>query len=199
MPASRSRTPAEAAPITNGPNVTVIDPSAGQTCTGFEQAISWNVTGPQGPPGQTGSQGTPGAQGPPGNTSITYTVVPPAARTNAPGIGTATLGPLTFPVLSLNWAISKPIVVAHRSLPLSDLTISKALDATSPRLHAAVSSGTRFGSATISLYTRPGSHQIGLVIKLSDVEITAIQISQSSLSPLETLSLSFGKITKIYK
>lgn len=183
------------APITNGPNVTVIDPSAGQACTGFQQAISWNVSGPQGQPGQTGAQGPPGA---PGNTSITYTVVPPTARTNAPGIGTATLGPLTFSILSLNWAIGKPSVV-RRQVPLSGLTVSKALDATSPRLHEAVSSGTHFRSATISLYRRPGSHQIGLIIKLSDVVISALQISQSGLSPLETVSLSFGKITKIYK
>jgi type VI secretion system secreted protein Hcp len=64
-----------------GPNLRIIDTSAGQTCNtappalagGAERSITWNQQGPQGPtgpqgvPGQTGAQGAPGqtgAQGP---------------------------------------------------------------------------------------------------------------------------------------
>jgi type VI protein secretion system component Hcp len=59
-------------------NLTMIDPSAGQTCAqvgedndvstyGFtEQPVSWNETGPAGPQGATGAQGIQGPTGPTG-------------------------------------------------------------------------------------------------------------------------------------
>lgn len=61
-------------------NVTLIDPSAGQTCDDvaaengvgstpyIEQAVSWNQTGPAGPQGETGAQGIQGPTGPTGPT-----------------------------------------------------------------------------------------------------------------------------------
>lgn len=60
---------------TNGPNVTVIDPNAGQTCSTTsppsggppsQAALSWNTQGPPGAtgaPGQQGPAGTPAAVG----------------------------------------------------------------------------------------------------------------------------------------
>src|SRR5262249_31345390 len=49
--------------------IRMIDPSAGQTCTGGENRVTWNkkgVEGPKGPTGATGPQGPRGAQGPAG-------------------------------------------------------------------------------------------------------------------------------------
>jgi type VI protein secretion system component Hcp len=59
-------------PVTGGPNVRIIDPSAGQSCNPAgapaapEHALSWNVTGPPGPEGATGSPGAQGTTGPQG-------------------------------------------------------------------------------------------------------------------------------------
>ena len=64
------------APVATGPNVRIIDPAAGQTCTGAdpaggsfaERTLNFNATGPQGPAGPRGAAGTPGASGTPGAT-----------------------------------------------------------------------------------------------------------------------------------
>jgi hypothetical protein len=45
---------------TNG-KVRLIDPSAGQSCTRHESAVTWNVQGPKGDPGPPGPPGPPGA------------------------------------------------------------------------------------------------------------------------------------------
>src|SRR5690349_17556428 len=50
-------------------SIRMIDPSAGQSCTGGENRVQWNkkgVEGPKGPTGATGPQGPRGAQGPAG-------------------------------------------------------------------------------------------------------------------------------------
>jgi hypothetical protein len=62
--------PAEDGTITgcykaNG-SLRVIDVEAGQTCTGSEQQLTWNQTGPQGPEGPQGPAGPQGPQGPQG-------------------------------------------------------------------------------------------------------------------------------------
>src|SRR3954454_7070927 len=56
--------------ITNATgSIRMIDPSAGDTCTGGENRVAWNkkgIEGPKGPTGATGPQGPRGAQGPTG-------------------------------------------------------------------------------------------------------------------------------------
>lgn len=73
-------------PSTNGPNLTVIDPSAGQHCIGpdgqqspGQTEVSWNATGPQGPPGTPGTPGANGATGSPGAPGKSVTIA--AGRT----------------------------------------------------------------------------------------------------------------------
>jgi Collagen triple helix repeat (20 copies) len=44
----------------------VIDAEAGKTCLSSEIPLSWNQTGPTGPPGAKGEKGDPGPQGLPG-------------------------------------------------------------------------------------------------------------------------------------
>lgn len=70
-------------PNTNGPNLTMIDPSAGQHCippdspAPGQTEISWNATGPQGPqgpPGTPGANGANGANGSPGAPGRSVTI-----------------------------------------------------------------------------------------------------------------------------
>ncbi len=65
-------------PVTTGPNLTVIDPNAGQSCatttspTGAppsQRELSWNQLGPPGPSGPQGPSGPAGAPGAPGQTA----------------------------------------------------------------------------------------------------------------------------------
>jgi hypothetical protein len=43
--------------------LSVVDPSAGQTCSSLQTPISWNQQGPKGDPGPQGSKGDQGPQG----------------------------------------------------------------------------------------------------------------------------------------
>jgi type VI secretion system secreted protein Hcp len=60
--------PGSTIPLTSGPNLRVIDPSAQQACSttnptgglASEEAVSWNTVGPQGAPGATGAPGPAG-------------------------------------------------------------------------------------------------------------------------------------------
>ncbi len=183
------------APLTNGPNLTVIDPSAGQTCAGFEQPISWNVTGPQGPPGQTGPQGIQGRvgpQGPPGN-SGTLTLGSVVPKTIAPGIGLVTIDPgkraWSFPILSF-----------LRATNSGDILVSKANDNLTPKLASAVSTGKHFNTVRIVIYKKSGGHQASVIFTLNEVVITSFEVSPSStgLAPLDTLSFAYGKIKWTY-
>ena len=198
------------APITTGANVTVIDPSAGQSCAPAQQSIAWNVTGPQGAPGQNGSQGAPGqngsqgapgqngSQGPPGQ-SGTLTLGSPTVKTSAPGIGLVTFGSRkgawSFPLLSYGFASTKV-----GGTTVHDMTVSKVQDSASPRLHLAVAAGTIFPLVRIFLYKTAGGHLPFLIIKLQSVMVSAIQVNSTNngLKLLETLTLSFAKFTKVY-
>jgi type VI secretion system Hcp family effector len=199
------------APITTSANVTVIDPTAGQSCAPAQQSIAWNVTGPQGPPGQTGSQGPPGQtgpQGPPGSQgppsrAATYTIGSPTVKASAPGIGLATVGSgkgaWSFPILSYSLATSTSGSGRNRAVSYN-MTISKAQDKASPRLHEAVVTGQTFPVVKIALYRVSGRHLPFLIFQLQNVQVLSIQVSSSTkgVAPLETLTLSFERFTKTY-
>ncbi len=88
-------------PQADGPNLRIIDPSAGQACTpgspagGLgEHAISWNVAGA---PGPSGPRGESGPQGPPGPAGQTLTI---SGQTFTLSNGKAlTIGPSAVPPL----------------------------------------------------------------------------------------------------
>jgi hypothetical protein len=54
--------------LTKGGLLRVVDTDAGQTCTKYEVALTWNQTGPQGLPGATGATGQAGSDGATGAT-----------------------------------------------------------------------------------------------------------------------------------
>ncbi|MGA7673174.1 MAG: collagen-like protein [Nitrolancea sp.] len=55
-------------PFLQSSNVRIIDMDKGQTCNGFETAVSWNQSGPTGPSGASGAPGPSGPSGPIGPT-----------------------------------------------------------------------------------------------------------------------------------
>lgn len=54
--------------VTSSGALRVIDPAAGQACSGTEQQITWNKQGPTGPKGATGTRGPTGPAGQTGTT-----------------------------------------------------------------------------------------------------------------------------------
>jgi type VI secretion system Hcp family effector len=196
-------------PSTNAsPNITVIDPSANQHCIPPDGTItnqttlSWNATGPQGPAGVPGTPGATGKTGSPGATGKglinTFTITPPALKSNAPAVGEVTLGSgrtaLTFNVLTSNFA-------ARAKVNTHDITITKKVDQASPKLFQAAVTGMHIKTGTITLRKAGGEDKL-LVIKLSDVLISSDQTEASpgkNSAPTETLSLNFAKIEFKYK
>src|SRR5581483_5950195 len=80
-----------------GPNLRIIDPSAGQLCAqdpaggAFESALNWNQSGPTGPAGLNGATGPAGTPGSPGVTGAVGAPgsSPPATGTGSTGTGTS--------------------------------------------------------------------------------------------------------------
>jgi type VI protein secretion system component Hcp len=190
------------------PNITVIDPSAGQHCIADDGTItnqttlSWNAKGPQGPAGVPGTPGAPGKTGGAGATGkgITnaFTITPPALKSNAPAVGAMTLGSgrtaLTFNVLTSNFA-------ARGKGNIHDISLTKSLDNASPKLLQAAVKGTHIKSGILTLRKAGGEDKL-LVIKLSNVLISSDQTEASpgkNSTPSETLSFNFTKIEFKYQ
>jgi hypothetical protein len=213
-------------PDTSTTNLTVIDPSAGQHCippdnpVPNQSEISWNAAGPagapgpQGPPGGNGSPGGSGAPGQsvtvaaghtltiPGGQVITVggtpglTIAPPPLRSNAAPVGSLRIGSgagaLTFNLLDVEFAKTST------RAPIRDITITKKVDKSSPKLFQACATGKHFAKVTLSLRKAGGSGggtgKIYLVFHFKLVAVKTIYTSPSSGagSPLETLTLSFS-------
>jgi len=194
-------------------NLRVID-SAHQSCNTVaggpspqETALSWNVTGP---PGQPGQQGPPGANGKTGTivggntltiggTVITVgkssgiTIAPPAISGN--GIGTMTLSgglSLTTSILGVSFA-------AHASgsgggtgkTSFHDLEVTKKLDKSSPKLSLACVNGTHIKEAVIKV----GKVGKEIDYDLKNVQIASYTVSSSKSQPTETMTLNFTSET----
>jgi type VI secretion system secreted protein Hcp len=82
---------------------------------------------------------------------------------------------------------------------VSNVTIMKVLDKTSPVLFANCVSGTPMNKVTIS-YDKPiGKKQEDYFkIELEDAMITSIQLSGSNENPVESVSFAFEKVTVEY-
>jgi hypothetical protein len=115
-------------PLAGGPNVRVIDPSAGQTCNPVgaagppEHALSWNVSGPPGPEGAAGSPGAQGATGPQGASGPAGSAVSIGGQTFTLGDG-KTLASPPSPI--------PPLQVAPGAAPVATMTLGTGAGATS--------------------------------------------------------------------
>jgi len=89
-----------------------------------------------------------------------------------------------------------------RSAPgASELTITKLMDAASPKLYEAINKGTHLKEAVIELVHTGGKSPF-LVIRLTDVLITSAlddaEATGTAKFPMETISLNYSKIQWTY-
>ena len=189
-----------------GPNLTIIDPDAGQKCIPpdgaipNQTAISWSVTGLQGPTGSTGAPGPAGPSGPAGETGATgnpgagdrsvtnsVTIAPPTLSANAKPIAEITIGSGTaapqFPILALEQAGVVTSQTVSTNTKFHDLSITKNVDKASPRLLQLAATGVQIPKVTIA-YANPSKISKGskgstkqeyLTITLSPVFVSSFQ------------------------
>jgi type VI protein secretion system component Hcp len=195
-------------PIVSQPNVTVIDPSAGQSCDPVHDSISWNV---QGPPGQTGAQGPAGKSvtvvsghtltlaggqvitvG--GGTGKTFTIGGITPRPSGRRL-TLTIDGMTVPILSFGFLATQK-GTGSGQVQHSDLTVTKYTDKASAQLALACAKGTHFKKATVTVRKAGKGQQEFLVYKLSNVQISADQTAGGggNARPQESISFNFTKI-----
>lgn len=194
-------------PQADGPNLRIIDPSAGQACTpgspagGLgEHAISWNVAGAPGPSGPRGESGPQGPPGPAGQTLTisgqTFTLsngkaltigpspVPPLpAKPNGRPVATMTLGSgrsaTSFGVLA--WQLVGRGGASSGSaarVDVSSIQVMKKTDKASPSLLQACATGKHIPKATITV-RKAGSKGPYLTIKLTNVLVSSYQLDSS--------------------
>jgi hypothetical protein len=204
---------------TTAPNITVIDPSAGQQCNSPagrppQREISWNATGPQGAAGPAGAPGAPGksvtiASGHTltiaGGQVITVggdpglTITPPPLRSNATPVGTMKMGTgpgaLTFKVLDVAFVNPSPASSSTRRATVKDITITKTVDKSSAKLFRFCANGKHIAQGKLTMRKAGGNGRIFLVFTFKLVAVKSIQATPSSGGglPLETLTLSFSQ------
>jgi len=110
-------------------------------------------------------------------------------------------------VLSWAWGMSQ-MGTTHRGtgggagkVNVSDLTISKYVDRSSPVLSQACCTGQHFGEAVLSVRKAGGEPLDYLVVTLKDVMITSVQTSGSQGDELimQTISLNFSNFKESYQ
>jgi type VI secretion system secreted protein Hcp len=198
-------------PATTGPNLTVIDPSAGQSCNTSsspagappgQKTLTWNQTGP---PGPSGAAGPAGPQGAPGQTATVTQGGAPPPPTGGGSLGEVTMGTgrgaPTFDLYGYSFGSSQGGTSGSSSsgaaagkIKFEDFSFTKKVDKASPKLLVACASGQHFPKVTVTL--RKGKQkQPYLVVTMSNVLISSFQTSsKSGSSAHDSLSLNFTKI-----
>lgn len=108
-------------------------------------------------------------------------------------------------VLSFSWGLAKSATI-HPALPappppasVHDLVFVHGLDRASPGLMRACASSEHITEATIT-QRKPGGQQEFLAIKMSDLMVTSISLSEPGDGPgVESVSLAFAKIDFEYR
>jgi hypothetical protein len=193
------------------PDVTVIDPSAGQHCVApdgtdtVQTELSWNALGrrgPQGPPGKSvtvagghtitlkgGAVVTVGS-------SKAVTINTPTLTPTSKPIGTFELGgSLKFPIYAYDVAGKGTATSGGSGGPsVSEMVVTKLHDSASAHLFTYCVKGTHFSSATIILRKAGKPQQEYLKIELKDLVLTSYQQSSGGDRPSESISINFTKI-----
>jgi type VI secretion system Hcp family effector len=216
-------------PRLGAPNLMVIDPDAGQKCIPADgaipnqTAISWSVTGPQGPPGVKGAPGPAGAAGATGvagaaggagpagrGTTTSVTIAPPTVGAAAKPVAEVTIGSgrsaLRFSILAAEQAgVTTPRSAATKT-GFHELSFTKWVDVASPKLLSLAATGRHIPKVTIQ-YVKPARASKGkpleyLTITLSPVLVSSFQTQAGpggKSTPRETVSLNFRKLEVKYK
>jgi Type VI secretion system effector, Hcp len=176
-----------AVPDIRGSNVTLIDPSAGQSCTSNQQALTIDQTGAQGIQGIQGASGTTGAQGPAG-ISLALPVKPTP-------IGQVTLKPPVKGKVGdspANVTFEPVSVTISGRAPHASITIVKLLDTSSPTLLKALAKGSAFASGRIVMNATNGKQLAQY--SLTDPVIENSEIDGVNNVNTQTLTLYFKSI-----
>jgi hypothetical protein len=189
-------------PDTTSPNLTVIDTDAGQHCVApdppapNQTELTWNVAGqpgPAGPPGPPGTNGAPGS----GNT---YTITLPPIAGSGSSFGQVTLSvngrPLTFGILGLGTlgkgATGTGSGGGTGKVSVHDFSVTKFVDAASPKLFQTLSNGTHIPKVTIAV-TKGG--KVYLQYTLTNVLISSIQLGgRGGSAPQENVTFNYASI-----
>jgi Type VI secretion system effector, Hcp len=210
----------------SGATLTVIDPSAGQTCAAAtvgaspgQRELSWNQQGPAGTPGAPGQQGP---QGPPGNTTTvtkggTLTlsggqvlqvesagggVTLPTPIRPLPGGSNVVMGSgasaLSFPILDVSLLGSGGSTGTGKAA-VKDITITKQVDKASPKLFQACATGKHFPTALLTVRKAGGKTYLRYYFR--QVFVTAIQSAGSPRDkaiPTEQVTFTYGSLQVQY-
>lgn len=199
-------TAAAGTPVTTGPNLRVIDPSAGQTCDttanpagtpATEENLFWNQRGLRGATGEQGAAGRSITVAG-GNTltiagrvvtvgpSAGLTINPPPTRGKPVGTLTLDLGgrsPMSFEILSFSFGAHQ--TGAHGggggggggAGKVNEIVITKSLDKADTKLALFCANGKHIPKATITV-RKAGKHpQVYLVITMENTLISSYQVS----------------------
>lgn len=111
-------------------------------------------------------------------------------------------------VESWGWGATTPAVAAPGGgagagrVTFADLSFVHRFDKASPLLWRACATGARIRDATLTA-TKPGkAQQDFLIVKMNDVQITGVNVSESNgagLVPIEQVSMKFAKVEMEYK
>ena len=149
----------------------------GIACGKSESAITWSQTGPAGAPGAAGPAGRDGRDGQPGPAG------PAAPEPRSAVVGTATItngASFTFDITSFSTKMTNSGTTSlgggggAGKASFAPVTITKAVDANSPTLFAALTRGTHIPKVVIHLNGNP------------DQTVTLEEVLVSDLTPENT-------------
>jgi type VI secretion system Hcp family effector len=170
--------------------------AAGDSCKSNETAVSWNTVGPQGPAGPQGAQGPAGPQGPTGPAGpqgpAGSAAPDPNAATGTVNItGSGFSSTAAIPITGDSHELSVPRDQST-GLPVGKVTngsftITKHIDASSPALLKALTTGEILSKVLVKLPTDAnGSWQI----QLTNAAVTDYQLHGTT----ETVAFTYQKI-----
>lgn len=152
----------------------------GIACGKWESPITWNQTGPAGAPGPAGPAGRDGQPGPAGPAG------PAAPQPHSTVIGNATVTngtPFTFDITSFSMKATNSGSTAvgggggAGKATFGPVTITKAVDANSPTLLAALTRGTHIPKVVLHLNGDPGE-----TVTLEEVLVTELSPENTGTS-----------------
>ena len=109
-------------------------------------------------------------------------------------------------VLSFSWGVANPANVGGSGsgggagkATFHDLSFTHNIDKASPRLLQACATGSHLKEATITHRKAGKALQEFLIIKMNDVIVTSVSLSDSGVGSSENVSLVFAKVDLEYK
>jgi type VI secretion system secreted protein Hcp len=182
----------------------------GQNCAATEKALTFNQTGPAGPPGLQGDPGLPGDSGSGTDTSGTGTGNTQPFDTSQAGGPSADIflaidgipgdsddaqHKNQISIESFAFLAKRPSTRTTGAVRFSGLRLDKVYDVSSPRLLSAATSGRHLKSATVTFSTSSDASGTNvLTYRLSDVAVSSYEQGGANpdTKPLGSLEEEIG-------